>query len=89
MSPLRTDSSTASASADRLYRVTVNSPCPSGRTSSGVPSGTDPSMPAAPWIVKPCRPVAGLAPAELAIAWRSADRRPVLDTFLRCLAPAE
>jgi DNA-binding transcriptional LysR family regulator len=33
-----------------------------------------------------CRPVAGLAPAELAIAWRSADRRPVLDTFLRCLA---
>jgi DNA-binding transcriptional LysR family regulator len=33
-----------------------------------------------------CRPVAGLAPAELAIAWRSTDRRPVLGTFLRCLA---
>jgi hypothetical protein len=27
-------------------------------------------------------------PAELAVAWRSTDRRPVLRTFLRCLAAA-
>lgn len=35
-----------------------------------------------------CRPVVGLTPAELAVAWRSTDRRPVLRTFLRCLAAA-
>ncbi len=34
-----------------------------------------------------CRPVDGLAPAELAVAWRAGDRREVLATFLDCLAP--
>ncbi|NAS20274.1 LysR family transcriptional regulator [Herbidospora sp. NEAU-GS84] len=31
-----------------------------------------------------CRPVAGLPPAELVIAWRAADRRPAVREFLAC-----
>src|SRR3546814_19168686 len=47
-----------SASADLVYRVTVSSPRPSTRTSSGVPSGTEPSSDGVP-----CR----------VIAWRSEE----------------
>ncbi|WP_218009137.1 hypothetical protein [Herbidospora cretacea] len=32
-----------------------------------------------------CRPVTGLPPAELAIAWRAADRRPAVHAFLAAL----
>ncbi|WP_066367498.1 LysR family transcriptional regulator [Herbidospora mongoliensis] len=32
-----------------------------------------------------CRPVTGLTPAELAIAWRAADRRPAVRAFLAAL----
>ncbi|MFK3978823.1 LysR family transcriptional regulator [Micromonospora sp. NPDC050397] len=32
-----------------------------------------------------CRAVSGLAPAELAVAWRADDRRQVLTTLLQCL----
>jgi DNA-binding transcriptional LysR family regulator len=35
-----------------------------------------------------CRPVDGLAPAELAVAWRAGDRREVVAMFLDCLIPA-